>query len=50
MPLPLIERQEVAIAEIHEESVKPSRQREEYRRGRPAFSSKTKGGIFGFKK
>jgi poly(A) polymerase len=47
---PSLERQEVAIAEIHEESVKPSRQREEYRRGRPAFSSKTKGGIFGFKK
>jgi len=50
LDVPSLERQAGAIVEIHEEPVKPSRQREEYRRGRPAFSSKTKGGIFGFKK
>jgi len=50
LDIPSLERQTGAIIEIEEEPAKPSRQREEYRRGRPAFSSKSKGGIFGFKK
>lgn len=39
-----------ALPEVSEEPQQPVIPRNEFKRGKPAFSPKTKGGIFGFKK
>jgi hypothetical protein len=45
-----LDQQLSSLPEVSEEPQPPATDRSEHKRGKPAFSPKTKGGIFGFKK